>query len=540
MKKSVIIVISSIFAAVSFTACTADDNIVEQTPTFTNNNIEKPVSDAKVTASGIVRVETKKNFTRGNAGELNPEDIIIRQVSESEAKMMLQNGGGKSTFYMYQWVTLNYRCNTADGTQKDLSELVVWPYRNYGFVETNPAAEQLVIGCHSTITSNAQCPSNFSNMSSLGEINMLALFAHAWSQNALVVVPDYEGYGSTASIPHPYCNRELTAEQVVTGVKAGLSYYESNVTKMDPNWSGVAIGYSQGGAVAAGVLRYCQEHNETSLRLKGAVCGDGPYDPLATLKRYIAMDKLYMPVAPTLLLKGAVDTDPDMMALGCKYEDFVTDKFFQTGIFDMIRDKQATTDDIQAALLNHSFEYGDEGGFTMRAQSNDGFLPYTKSNATDSKGKKRTFELENGKGYNYCTVDQCLKPEVIEYFRNGTISGDVPEAKLKALEKAMAKNALTAGGFTPGNGFTFFHSIGDEVVPYCNFESVRNTWGVNSITALSYQSETTLHVATGTAFFLDYCGNLVNEILKGEWAPREETVGGHFWKDGSKKLGVRV
>ena len=102
MKKSVILVISSIFAAVSFTACTADDNIVEQTPTF--NNIETPVSDVKVTASGIVRVETKKNFTRGNGGELNPEDIIISQISESEAKTMLQDGGGKSTFYMYQWV----------------------------------------------------------------------------------------------------------------------------------------------------------------------------------------------------------------------------------------------------------------------------------------------------------------------------------------------------------------------------------------------------------------------------------------------------
>ena len=528
IKKSVIFVISSIFAAVSFTACTADDNIVEQAPTFINNN-EHPVSDVKVTASGIVSVEAKKSFARGNNGELKPADFNIRQLSASEAEMMLQADGGKSTFYMYQWVTLNYRCNTADGSQKDLSELVVWPYRNYGFWESTPAAEQLVIGCHSTITSNEQCPSNFSNMSSLGEINMLALFANTWSQNALVVVPDYEGYGSTASIPHPYCNRELTAEQVVTGAKAGLKYYEENVTKMDPKWSGVAIGYSQGGAVAAGVLRYCQEHNETSLRLKGAVCGDGPYDPLATLKRYIAMDKLYMPVAPSLLLKGAVDTDPDMIALDCKYEDFVTDKFFQTGIFDMIRDKKMTTDDIQAALLKHSFEYGDEGGFTMRAQSNDGFLPYTKSNATDSKGKKRSFELENGKGYNYCTVDQCLKPEVIEYFRNGTISGDVPEAKLKALEKAMAKNALTAGGFTPAKGFTFFHSIGDEVVPYCNFESVRNTWGVNSIIALSYQSETTLHVATGTAFFLKYCGSLVDEILNDKWSPREETVGDHFW-----------
>jgi hypothetical protein len=90
-------------------------------------------------------------------------------------------------------------------------------------------------------------------------------------------------------------------------------------------------------------------------------------------------------------------------------------------------------------------------------------------------------------------------------------------------------NALTAGNYKPGNGFTFFHSIGDEVVPYCNFESVRNTWGVNNIVALSYQSKTTLHVGTGTSFFLFYCGDLVDEILKGKWAPREDTVGGEIW-----------
>lgn len=126
----------------------------------------------------------------------------------------------------------------------------------------------------------------------------------------------------------------------------------------------------------------------------------------------------------------------------------------------------------------------------------------------------------------YCTVDQCLKPGVIAYFRDGTVTGEVPEAKLKALEKSMAKNALTADNYMPGRGFTFFHSIGDEVVPYCNFESVCNTWGVNLIEALSYQSNTTLHVGTGTAFFLWYCGDLVNEIINDEWAPCEKTVGG--------------
>lgn len=59
-----------------------------------------------------------------------------------------------------------------------------------------------------------------------------------------------------------------------------------------------------------------------------------------------------------------------------------------------------------------------------------------------------------------------------------------------------------------------------------NFESVCNTWGVNFIEALSYQSNTTLHVGTGTAFFLWYCGDLVNEIINDEWAPCEKTVGG--------------
>ena len=52
---------------------------------------------------------------------------------------------------------------------------------------------------------------------------------------------------------------------------------------------------------------------------------------------------------------------------------------------------------------------------------------------------------------------------------------------------------------------------------------------LRSVTFLCAQSETTLHVATGAAFFLKYCGSLVDEILKDQWAPREETVGDHFW-----------
>ena len=521
IKSSVLLVLNSIFVLIGFSACSNNDIEVTPTPDPINPN---PVSDVRVMESGFVHTQVSMRATNpDNMVEFQPEDFVITPLTEEEAKKKAletgESGEDGRTFGVYKWVTLLYSCKTADGTEKELSELIVWPYSLVG--EATPS--HLVIGCHSTITSDAQRPTNFSNLSSLGEINMLALFTSALSQKALVIVPDYEGYGSTASYPHPYCNRELTAEQVVTGVKAGLSWFESEVSKMDEDWSAVSIGYSQGGAVSAGVLRYCQDHNEATLRLKGAVCGDGPYDPLATLKRYIVMDQLFMPVAPAMLLKGAIDTDPEMIAEGCKYQDFVTDEFHKTGIFDMIGSKQNTTDDIQAALLQHSLEFGDDGGFVMKAKTSEGFLPYTKNNLVDGSGKQRDFELENGKGYNYCTVDQCLKPAVIAYFRDGIITGEVPESKLKALEHSLAKNAVTADNFKPGRGFTFFHSIGDEVVPYCNFESVRSAWGIDDIKAVTYQSGS-LHVATGTDFFLKYCGGLVDEILKDTWAPCEKVI----------------
>ena len=114
---------------------------------------------------------------------------------------------------------------------------------------------------------------------------------------------------------------------------------------------------------------------------------------------------------------------------------------------------------------------------------------------------------------------------VIAYFRDGTITGEVPEEKLKALEKSLSKNALTADGFMPSNGFTFFHSTGDEVVPYCNLESVRNTWGAGGINTISLESYFQLHVATGILFFTWYCGSLVDDILDGKWAPGEHIAG---------------
>ena len=440
--------------------------------------------------------------------------------------------GGTGYAQSAKWVTIRYKSTSVDGSTKDFSELIVYPYNR---ILKNPNPKNLIIGCHCTITSNAERPSNFSKLSFRTDVSMLALKFAASDRNCLVVIPDYEGYGSTHGDPHPYCNRDVTAKQVVDGAKAAVAWYEENEKKMAENWAAIPVGYSQGGAVAAGTLRYHTRYSDGhDLNMVGAVCGDGPYDPLATLKTYIEKDRLYMPVAPALLLKGAIDTNKGLKAQGCTYKDFVTDDFYNTGIFDWLQKKNLTTDDIQTELLKISKAY--KGGFKMYcwSKTDKKFMLYDPENANG-----RDWDLSNGNAMSYCTVDQCFKPGVIAFFKDGSIKGDVPENKLKALEQALKENSLYYGNYVPEpdefsmggtERFTLFHSTGDEVVPVSNMESVRNKWGVNNLKAISYEAGTYLHVGTGAAFYVSYVGTLVDQLLSDDrWATGEYKYTGMFY-----------
>lgn len=43
----------------------------------------------------------------------------------------------------------------------------------------------------------------------------------------IVIAPDYEGYGVTKDIPHPYLSQRVTAQQMIDGVKYGLELQRS-------------------------------------------------------------------------------------------------------------------------------------------------------------------------------------------------------------------------------------------------------------------------------------------------------------------------
>ena len=420
-----------------------------------------------------------------------------------------------------KYVTITYKTTGANGSGKELSELIAYPVGSDGKTPKEKL-KNLIIGCHATITSNERRPTNFSNLSFGTDVNMLTLIGS--NETSLVVIPDYEGYGITSKDPHPYCNRDVTAQQVIDGAKAAVVWFEKNVDRMRDDWKSVAVGYSQGGAVAAGLLNYYNAKNLTGLNLIGAVCGDGPYDPLATLKQYLKDDRLYMPVAAALMIKGMIDTNENMKALGCTYQDFVTDKFYDTGIFDWIQNKSFTVNEVQTKLLEYSGKHGGESGFTMMTLYNGEFKAYIPANIKEGDDK---WDLTPSKGKNYCMADQCFKPGFIEYFKNGTVTGDVPEAKLKVLEQALKENSLTYGGWKPSGAYPhayyFFHSTRDEVVPFCNYESVRNVWGTNLIFGNPFQSKfTDLHVETGAYFYVVIASDRISNILAQKWVPGEK------------------
>lgn len=419
---------------------------------------------------------------------------------------------GQNPAVGYKYVNLRYESVDKDGKPITLSEMIFFPYLLIG---SNPKPDNVVIGCHVTIASNKERPTNYESFTS--DIGMFACHASAIMQSDvrgnLVIVPDYQGYGATSTDAHPYLYQELTAHQVVDGVLAGIEWFTANQKAMNDGWRSISIGYSQGGSVAMAVQKYVTQHGLRSrLNFAGSVCGDGPYDPVATLQEYIKTGRIYMPVAVGMIIKGMCDANPYIVGK-YKPEDYFTDRFLKSGILDWIKSKEFTTGEIQQKLLDYS--KSNSNGFVMMGKTkSDGYKPYTAANAS-----LKWDDLTGAFG-SYCSVEETMRPEVIEYFKkctNGRKAAGQP--KLVALYDALDMNNLTKG-WTAVEPVFMFHSTRDEVVPFVNYQSAIDQFG-NYGKGIKYRNSSTYaHTSTGTKFFVTYEPKYVKEVLGDKWSTR--------------------
>ena len=436
------------------------------------------VNDAYFTDEGIVVV---------SPDEAPKPALARRRVSGMDAEGGASLTGAKLYSYTYPSVD-------ADGNVVTLSSLMAVPTKMLinGMAKPN----NLIIGCHVTITSNYECPTEYNKtggtLSWMTDIGMLIDYTRYDAVRqpcCLVILPDYEGYGVTKNRPHPYLYQELTARQVVDAVRYGLALYNENkglfsFKDFEDDWKSVCVGYSQGGSVSLATHRFIEENGlADELHFAGSVCGDGPYDPVRHLGYYMNDDgetydgdartqhekaTVSMPIVMPLILKGMCDRNPFMRQHQVK--DYLSGTFLRTGVIDFIeaksnhdKENQYSTDDINNAFRNMrengvSFTYPDELG-DLRVH-------------TISADKIREMLYKDDGDNVHGKLELMMTEKAFSYFNGLSVNSPVPSDRgvMKDLHRALASNARVSG-WKPKHRIAFYHSTYDTVVPYDNLLS---------------------------------------------------------------------
>ena len=294
--------------------------------------------------------------------------------------------------------------------------------------------------------------------------------------HCIAIAPDYEGYGVTKDVPHPYLSERVTAQQVVDAVKYGLELYQKEAKEstmllsMKHDWRSFCVGFSQGGAVSLATHREIEEQGlADELHFQGSLCGDGPYDLVETLRYYIEDDgmsygvetahrkgKVTLPVVVPLILKGMFETYPDMKAY--KIEDFLSQQMLDTGVLGWIDSKAYKTAEIAEKWYNQL----QTGVDTLDRR----YSPEQMADLFESPSVNKVWGR----------VDKMFSQAVYEYMLDASHFDAVPEVAAnagQALHRALAYNSLITG-WEPQHRIQFFHSKPDVIVPYGNYLAFRD------------------------------------------------------------------
>lgn len=192
------------------------------------------------------------------AGQASPEIIPLKQ----------HVAGGASVFKIVYRTTVN-------GKKIEASGLVSVP--------GEPGTYPVLSFQNGTNTINANCPSNDPDNFMYLVIECIA------SMGFVVIIPDYPGFGSSASIPHPYLLAEPTVISITDMFRAVNEAVEdfSDVRLKNEYY---LTGYSQGGWATMALHKYLETEVPDEFKLAASVCGAGPYDLTRVLTEILSKE----------------------------------------------------------------------------------------------------------------------------------------------------------------------------------------------------------------------------------------------------------
>ena len=271
-----------------------------------------PVIPAKDQGGNLVRQTLEKDaIWQSTQRQLARNHFSDESVYRTMVKMYRYTNKHYVTFPVAYWST------DPQGDSLLVSGRVYLPKQRY--------LNGIMIGCHYTITSDMEAPSNMLSMESL-----FAMKGYA------VIMPDYVGYGLSRDKLHPYLHwrsAAKTAVDLLNCMPELLEYYGYSYP-IDV----VVTGYSQGGAVALGVTRMLEELDSMWI-VRKLYAGAGPYDPAGTYLYSMERNEMGIPAAIPLIVMGLSDAydlefeleDFFLEPLLSNYEEWVLSKEYTVG-----------------------------------------------------------------------------------------------------------------------------------------------------------------------------------------------------------------
>lgn len=367
-----------------------------------------------------------------NFETLKKEAIDSGDVSQADATS--QNA---SASYMIRTWTYEYWTKAANGERIKASGTVSLGYAKFPiYGEWWPKLNYVVIHPHYTKTADKEMPSKDTSA-----VSDTAIMQQLAANDAMIISPDYEGYGSTSSRKHPYLMHDALSKQCVDMLESVMTWYKNKGYQnlkfrgFEDNWDLYTFGYSQGGSQALAIQKYIETDSSVSQELKnhlrGSVCGAGPYDPVATYKWYLQQDKVSYPVIFPLVLDGYISNYQNTLLKGYKLEDFLTKPMLENKV-DCPGGGRYTPIE---ALRSKNYD-AHQIGYIIA-------LAYGHTNERD------------------VTVAEVLTAD----------AKNLDSEASKAVFKALEANSLVDGKWTPQHNIIFYHSYQDDVVPIVNYEN---------------------------------------------------------------------
>lgn len=453
--------------------------------------------------------------------------------AEPSEKLTVLSQSSTSTLYSFNYPTVN---NAGESVVLS-SALIAWTPEDR---QNSDSIESIHIYSHATIGANEECPTSlgFSKEQSMLTIlprrefkDYSTSITANYVGHCIIIAPDYEGYGVTKNLPHPYLAQRLTAQQVLDAYNYGIELYRKQAADksagnpllpIKSDWRLFTFGFSQGAAVTLALQRLIEEKElSEQLHYYGSICGDGPYDLIETMRYYFYDDGTSYdvqtdhrkgfstyPVVVPLIFNGMCSTNSEVSHY--KIEDFLSQQLLDTGVLDWIASKEYTTsemakmwyDQLQDGLDAHGRHYTPEQMAEM----------FTSPREDKVAGK----------------MNKMLTQATYDYLNDPDKMAAVPAVATnaqEALHRALAENSV-ATGWNPQHRIQFYHSRSDMVVPYGNYLAFQEAHkdGLNE----KYRINDTFapdcdHMDAAVVFFINFIGGGGNFAADYNWISEGST-----------------